>query len=320
MTSRRATWAIVVGGPLLVGLPGLLAALAARPELPGRVAIHWGTAGPDGFASPVVAVLTVVLGPVTGVLAGGILLATGGGQHAVARPAAAVANGISAFVTVGAAGSLWLQRGLADGADAPDIQGVLVVAVVVAVPAAALAARLVPSPPPAATRATAPPGGAPPAPLRAGERVAWSARTTASPVAFAILASSLVPLAALAVAGVAPLFLGVTALLLVVLVVSLLAARVWVDERGLTVAAPLGRPVFRVPLSDVAAAGEVHVDPLTEFGGWGYRVAPGGRSGVVLRRGPALEVTRGDGTRFVVTVAGAGEAASLLTALAARSR
>jgi len=188
------------------------------------------------------------------------------------------------------------------------------------VPVAALAARLVPSPPPAATRAAAPPGGAAPTPLRSGERAVWSARTTASPVAFAILAVALAPLAALAVAGFAPIFLGVTAVLLVVLTVSLLAARVWVDDRGHTVAAPLGRPVFRVPLPDVAAAREVHVDPLTEFGGWGFRVAPGGRSGVVLRRGPALEVTRGDGTRFVVTVAGAGEAASLLTALAARSR
>jgi hypothetical protein len=52
-----------------------------------------------------------------------------------------------------------------------------------------------------------------------------------------------------------------------------------------------------------------------EYGGWGWQLGRRQRFGAIFRGGEALEVTRGDGRRFVVTVDAAAEAAALLTTL-----
>lgn len=59
------------------------------------------------------------------------------------------------------------------------------------------------------------------------------------------------------------------------------------------------------------------VDRKGEFGGWGLRLSVDRRFGVVLRAGEAIEVTRANGKRFVVTVDDAGTGAALLEALIA---
>jgi hypothetical protein len=210
---------------------------------------------------------------------------------------------------------------LADATAAPDIEGVLVAALLLAVLLGLAVAALVPADPPGAATATGPPpADAPRIPLAPGERVAWSAWTSVSAPVLTVLFVALLPLAIPAALGVVPVFLGLIAVFVLVLSATRMAARVWVDERGLTVRSPLGWPTRTVPLAEIAAAAAVRVDPIRDFGGWGYRIGRGGRSGVVLRRGPALEVTRGDGRRFLVTVEGAAEAAALLTALTARAR
>jgi hypothetical protein len=112
----------------------------------------------------------------------------------------------------------------------------------------------------------------------------------------------------------------VVVLLVALLLGSMLAARVWVDRRGLTVRGPLGLPSYTVPLDEVAAVEVVRVSALGDYGGWGWRIGRRGAPGVVLRSGEALQVTRGDGRRFVVTVDGAAEAAALLAALTDRVR
>ena len=55
-------------------------------------------------------------------------------------------------------------------------------------------------------------------------------------------------------------------------------------------------------------------------GGWGLRVGRGGRTGLVVRSGQALEVERTGGRIVVVTVDDAARGAALLTAVAARGR
>ena len=57
---------------------------------------------------------------------------------------------------------------------------------------------------------------------------------------------------------------------------------------------------------------------MGEFGGWGLRLSVEGRFGVVLRQGEAIEVTRANGRRFLVTVDDAATGAALLQALIAR--
>jgi hypothetical protein len=120
--------------------------------------------------------------------------------------------------------------------------------------------------------------------------------------------------------------LGLFVVLVDVLVAGMLFIRVRVDADGLVVrsAVPGLRSVRRlrlhVPLAQIREARVVDVHPLGDFGGWGYRVGTGGRSGFVLRAGEALEVHRGDGGRLVVTVEGAGDAAATLNSLLDRVR
>jgi hypothetical protein len=59
--------------------------------------------------------------------------------------------------------------------------------------------------------------------------------------------------------------------------------------------------------------------PLTELGGWGYRVRPE-RSGFVLRSGEGIVLRLTDGREFVVTVDDAATAAALFNAYLDRAR
>jgi len=111
--------------------------------------------------------------------------------------------------------------------------------------------------------------------------------------------------------------------LTVVLVPVLVAANAWtvtVDRRGLIARSLLPRPRVIVPLDEIEDARVVTVEPLREFGGWGVRAGLGGRVGVILRRGEALEVRRTGNRGVVVTVDDAATAAAVLNTLAARTR
>lgn len=89
-----------------------------------------------------------------------------------------------------------------------------------------------------------------------------------------------------------------------------------VDRRGLRVGL-LGRlTVKRIPLERVSSSRPIDLEP-GQWGGWGYRVVPGG-SAVVLRRGDAIEVTMTDDRRFAVTVDDAATGSALLNGLVHR--
>ncbi len=86
-----------------------------------------------------------------------------------------------------------------------------------------------------------------------------------------------------------------------------------VDEQGLLVRfGPFGFPSKRIPLAEIAAVQADHIEPI-EWGGWGYRDAPG-RSAAVLRGGPGIVVDLIDGRRFAVTIDDPEEGVALLTA------
>ena len=106
-----------------------------------------------------------------------------------------------------------------------------------------------------------------------------------------------------------------TTLLIAILTVTMLVFRVRIDRRGLLVRSLIGWPRTRIPLDDIDDVATATIDPLREFGGWGWRIAVDGRRGVVLRAGEALQVTRAKGRVFVVTVDGAAEAAAVLQTL-----
>lgn len=110
------------------------------------------------------------------------------------------------------------------------------------------------------------------------------------------------------------------------LVTGMLFVTVTVDGDGLDVRTrlPLLRRLdavaLRVPLDRIVSADVTAVRALSQFGGWGYRLGSGGTSGLILRSGEALQVTRADGSVLVVTVDDARQAAGRINSLLDRVR
>jgi hypothetical protein len=158
-------------------------------------------------------------------------------------------------------------------------------------------------------------------PVKAGEVVAWTGRVDLPAWFVSLIAGIAAVLVGLGVLLVLtrgwhiwPVFFAPTVLFVVIFVTAQFS--VTAGPGGFLLRSAVGWPRLRVPVSDLAKAGVVAVDPLADFGGWGIRWVIGpsrkGRWGVVTRRGPALEVVRLDGRSIVVTIDDAGGAAATL--------
>ncbi|WP_433547070.1 DUF1648 domain-containing protein [Streptomyces sp. CA-294286] len=207
--------------------------------------------------------------------------------------------------------STLVHRGVADAADArfPLWQIAVGAAVASATCAAGLlVARTVPVPAHASDDRTA--TGR--IDLGRGEVASWSRRLTPG--------AAVVAAVALLGGSVACGALGYWAVALPLLAVGLPAlwlssAHVSVDRRGLTVApALLSRPAVRIPLKSMEAVSNRDVNPVAEYGGWGYRVRHN-RTGLIVRAGEAIVVRRTNGREFAVTVGDSATGAALLATL-----
>lgn len=318
---RRTRWALFLW-PLVITAAALVWTFSFLDELPDTVVTHWGTGGvANGFtsrgAAPLYAFIGLVLGWAMGALV--VLLAR---RDAVARRlGVGMAAGTAAFVSGTMASTLWLQRGAeAADVDISDVDIALALSLVLALVLGFVAAWTVPGTDAVRTTAT---GTVPPDAPRADlsrDSTSWSG--TARPawgiwVLLALLPPAFIGLGALTRVYALALVSGA---LIMLLVIAFSFFRVEVGEDGLTIRGLLGLPTWRMPLSDVEYARVATVDPFRQFGGWGYRIGTEGRTGFVVRKGKALEVIRGDGARWVITVDEAEEAAGLLNRWAERSR
>ncbi|WP_285564630.1 DUF1648 domain-containing protein [Streptomyces sp. RTGN2] len=147
--------------------------------------------------------------------------------------------------------------------------------------------------------------------LATGEVAGW-ARSAGSwwlpPVAFVTCA-----------AGVALLFTAgwvaaIPALLFGLLLAAFARPYVTVDRRGITVSGMLPWPRVRVPLDRIETAVSRDINPLAEYGGWGYRIRPG-RTGVMIRSGEGIVARLAGGRDFAVTVDDSATGAALLNTL-----
>jgi len=313
----------LVGLPLLVGAASVLVARSWLPSLPATVATHWDGAGrANGFASASTAVWLPGLGAVVGVVLAALVLPVTHRVGSMRRLTGGLTTAVAAFVSVLALLSLAPQRGIADARDAHLSGLAVLLAVLAAGLGAVLGAALTPGAAPGAARASEPvPAHAPRAVLGDDEDVAWSCWSRVAAGGYVAAALALVPLVVIAVASRGlPLAVAPAFAVLAVLVVSMSSFRVLVGPDGLRVRSVLGWPHFHIPLDEVAEAAVVRLNAFTDFGGWGVRLGRGGRFGVVLRSGPALQVRRGDGMLFVVTLDRPEEAAALLNSLAERAR
>ncbi len=323
--ARRRVLLIAGLLPVLIALGTVILITSWVPELPDPVAIHWSGASdtPDGFGSVGmirIALLAGIIGfAVIAVVVAWRLtpLARLGATQKVMTVAAVW---LAAFLSVTIGGSLWIQRGLDDAADAGPVLPWLGIGLLAGVLAAAAVWPLLPAVDrsPLSTPVTV-------SARAAGGRREWHAvarmDTGALVVATIVLVGLAVVLIVAGTAGGDGTWVGAGVLAVVSLVGSSMSIwRVRVDERGLAVASLLGWPRTRIAPGEIRAVRVVEVDPLREFGGWGWRMDALGRSGVVVRRGPAIEVERPSGRRFVVTVADAATGAAVLAAIAGDHR
>lgn len=313
---RRSTTLLALVLPLALMAVPALAALGWRDELPERIANHWGADGPDGFSSFAGAFVPLLVG--TGLCVAQWAFAFWRGHDGVTRRGlVATSAGLGALYAVVVTGTLASQRGLADGALAPGGGPTVVLGLAAAVVVAGLAFLLAPADARLPARAPVD-ADARRVPLSRTQRAAWT-RTVGSPSALlpagAVVAATTVLAAVLDewVALLVPVGLSV-------LLAAMLLWRVTVDARGLEARSVLGWPRVRVPVDEVLRADVVDVRPLREFGGWGYRLGRGGRAGLVLRAGEAIQVRRTGSRVLVVTVDDAATAAALLNTLADRRR
>lgn len=301
---------VLSAAPFVLVIAAYLSRLAAwYDRLPDPMAIHFSGLGgrPDGFAG---------LGAYA-VVNTALLAVIGAGWVLCVRRSTLW----GAWATAGFTGGLLilLLVGNLDVAEATETRFPIAATVmglqcaIVAALVGLVLTRLVPKDPVLPRGA----GAASRLDLGAHEAAVWS-RTTGSRL-LTVLAVSF------AVAGLGFLvltpwpgaLLGLIGLAIGVPGLALARIRVTADRRGLTVTSSvIPRPRVRVPLADIASATVRHINPVTEYGGWGYRVRPHG-TGVVLRSGEAIVVRRANGREFAVTVPDAGTAAALLNTLAA---
>jgi hypothetical protein len=313
-------WMVGVIGPSLVWLAAVVVQLAWLPEVPDRVAIHWGADGPDGFAAAWTSVaLTAGLGVGLTALFALIMASTrGASATAVHKLLAVVSLGTAIFTGATVSASLGVQRGLDDAREAPDFGGWAAAAFGVALLVAVIAWFALPK----AARTGDDAAVAEPLRLSPGERSAWLATVQVPGGVIAVLVVGLGIAVAATAFAVAVAGGRMWPLLLVPVVVLALSAmgiawRVRVDAAGLTVRSlPFGWPRRRIRLDQIDAVKTVQVNPIAEFGGWGWRWGAAG-TGVVVREGQGILVVLRDGRRFTVTVDDAATGAALLAAYTA---
>lgn len=303
--------------PLVILAAAAVIAWSWADSLPDPVATHWGSDGVDGFSSLTGAIVGGAgIGAVVTVLLWGLSWRAGKAP-ASRRMLNATTTWVAALLAVILLGSLHLQKGLTDAAEVGGIGAVIALAFAVATVLAALVAVATPTGP-AAPAGTPVPADASRLPLRDGERAVWFQRPRGGPgLGVGFLAATATAVAA---ASTGEWWMLLVTAGLVVLVAAMFSWVVRVDETGLRVRSAIGVPRTAIPLDEVAQASATTVRCFAEFGGWGWRTAMDGRTGILLRSGEALEVTRTDGGVFIVTVDDAATAASLLNTLADRVR
>jgi hypothetical protein len=316
--ARRALLLVGVLAPVVITAIAAGLILAWLPELPDPAATHWGPGGVNGFGAPI-SYLWLAIGIGIGLpllLVGSTLVMSRRQWGGAARLLGAMALGLSGFSAVTNAGSVAIQRGLQDASQVGGIGGILTLGFVVLLVLGAAGWFVQPHvhPTPAA-----PLKPVHMASISAGERVVWMATATMSRTAIIIIGIVVVLVvgitAVMVVQAAEAAWIPVLTLLIIGFAFASSASfRVKAGPDGLSVRSQIGVPRTHVPLDEIVSVRAVECHPFGEFGGFGWRLGLDGRTGIVLRTGPAIEVERRDRRPLVVTVDGADVGAAVLQA------
>lgn len=299
--------------------------LAWRTELPEPLAAHWGPSDvPDGFM-PFATYLTVsmvTLAFIPLALTGTVMWQLRAGSWGVVhRLLIAVTLATTTMLAFIMAATVLIQRGLTDAVLAPGVTQWMIAGSALGIAAGAGAFFLQPRGTVMRVAADDPP---PLAPSSGGEvpREWMGTSTTPGAIRWVIFGVTLAVwiIAILVALGGepptwVPVMLGVVGtVMVVVLIVGLGSFETRVSATGVRVRSAMGLQIARIPIAEIADVRTSTVEPFAEFGGWGYRISPDGRRGIVTRAGEALEITRTNGKVFVVTVDDAHTGARVLRA------
>lgn len=326
--AKRAALIVGTALPLLILLVSTVLQLAWLPRMPNPAAVHWGPSGlPDGFGSPWQN-LGLFVGVNVIMLALPLVGRFQASRPSTGLPKATWASGsrfLPAFVlgmTVSmqaqGIGSSLVQLDAADARDTGSTLWVLIGGFAGGTIVGLVAFLLQPM------LQLDPEAGEPaaePLPLSGAERAVWVGEVTPSRTMSWVVTSTIVMLVALSVwmftieAVAGWITLG-TLVFCAALMLMCMRFSVRIGAQGFEAKSMIGFPVFRVPAEDVASVVTAEINPLGEFGGWGLRFS-GNRTGIVPRSGEGIVITKRDGRVLVATLAGAEEAAAVLSAAAA---
>ncbi|MFC4119353.1 DUF1648 domain-containing protein [Nonomuraea zeae] len=300
----------------------IIVPLSLRDRLPEPLAVHWGMSGAPDNATSFGAYLAMVLAlwVVPWLVMVGVAVRGMGPARRLGRT---YWWGSLAFLSVFALGlnGITLLANL-DAADwtRAELSGWLVAGIVAVSVAAALAAgyagRGAPDQPP-------PPGEQPPRlRMRAGTRAVWVSRVSNPWLAAvtALAGGALLVTIALRLVGLVPggMSAGLLPVLVVVLVAGLLSTSVTVTagQDGVAIGfGPFGWPVRRIRLSGIDSAMTETRHP-SQVGGWGFRGVPGSAT-IMLRGGECLIIRYRSGGQLAISIDDAARGASLINALIA---
>ncbi len=317
-TARILVVALII--PLLITGAALAWSFALAAQLPARIVVHWDLAGhPNGYGSPFefpIGLASSCL-PLIAILGGAVILISHRGPLTpLAKLLAVTSIWVTLIISITFLGSLL------DANAGKDIGLLLGLGFGSATVVGTGAWFVLPRGIRGVGGSVRPP--VTPVALAQGERASWI--RTASLSAGLTWGIVLICVAIAAVTIVSTIltkgqYWWIAFIPLVVLLIALsnFAWTVRVDARGLTIRSVLGIPVVHVPLDQVTSADVIDVQAISQYGGWGIRLAFNGRLGVIVRSGEALEVHRSKGLDVVVTVDDASSAAALLNGLVQRS-
>lgn len=309
----RRTHLLVCAGVLVVCAVAYVGVAAfAAGDLPDRLAVHFGVSGAaDGWMGRDVALVSfglVAVGLPTLLL---VVFALGEWwRGASARAISALVCGLSGGLVALFVHLLRVQTGLVDTEGLRIAPWTMLWPLAIAVGVGLLVAAVLP---PALPQPE--PESVDPLVLVPGDRASWFGQVRTSQLILWVLLGGVVTVV-LAVLASGQWILWPLALLMVLLVPAMSSFRVTIDRDGLRWRSALGVPRGHVPLAEVSAVSVVDVRP-GDYGGYGIRSVPGATA-IVTRHGQALQVSRGEGRRFVITVEDAAVAASVLEGLRLR--
>ncbi|MGO1172861.1 MAG: DUF1648 domain-containing protein [Actinomycetaceae bacterium] len=312
---RGRRWLLGVALPLLVTAAAWIYIAVVAGDLPERVAVHWGTDGPDRWSSVTELLLVPAVMCAISLAITCPLSALTGRQSITRRMVLGLSAGLATMFAGIAISTVQVNLTDPPGDPLPGIVLACVAGLVVGLAAGAAAGE------DPVVRATDPvPGDAPRVELGPTERAVWT-RGTGVPTGV-LVALVLLMLAVGVLIGVLSswLWAAVFTVPIIALELALLHFHVRVDAGGLTARSMLGMTVLRARADEVVRADVVDVEPFPEFGGWGLRADVHGRVGLVTRKGEAVRVERTGGRVQIITVDDAGRAAALLNTMAERAR